>query len=86
MEKHSLILGLELPDGVENLVGGLGDGESALLATGGRVDRGGEAVDLADCEPGQRGEQEVEEVLSNVDHDVLILEYALFHHIPRKKT
>ena len=34
-------------------------------------------VNLRDCEPGQRGEDEVEEVLAHVDHDVVVLEDAL---------
>ena len=77
-----LVLVLERPDGLQHVVRGLADGEAPLLPP---VHVRGEAVDLTDREPGQRGEDEVEEVLAHVDHDVLVLEDALLDHVPGEK-
>ena len=77
-----LVLVLERPDGLQHVVRGLADGEAPLLPP---VHVRGEAVDLTDREPGQRGEDEVEEVLAHVDHDVLVLEDALLDHVPAEK-
>ena len=77
-----LVLVLERPDGLQHVVRGLADGEAPLLPP---VHVRGEAVDLTDREPGQRGEDEVEEVLAHVDHDVLVLEDALLDHVPGMK-
>ena len=74
-----LVLVLERPDGLQHVVRGLADGEAPLLPP---VHVRGEAVDLTDREPGQRGEDEVEEVLAHVDHDVLVLEDALLDYVP----
>ena len=71
---------LEGPDGVKDLVGGLADGDWPHLPRV-PVEVGGEGVDLAEGEPGEGGEHEVEQVLPDVDHDVLVLEDALFHDL-----
>ena len=72
---------LELLEGIQDLVGSLHDGEAPHVA--GLVDPAGEGVDLTDCEPGQGGEHEVEQVLPHVDHDVVVLEDALLDDITR---
>ena len=70
-----LVLVLEGPDGVKDLVGGLADGDGPHVpacAVAAQVGRQGE--DLAEGEPGEGREHEVEQVLTNMDHDVIILE------------
>ena len=76
-----LVFLLESSDGVKDLVGGLTDGDGSLLPTG--VDASGEGVDLTDGEPGESGEDEVEQVLADVDHDVLVLEDSLLDHLTK---
>ena len=76
---------LELVEGVEDLVGGLLEAEAPHLPPGGGVDGGGEGVDLGHSEPGQGGEHEVEQVLAHVDHDVVVLEDALFDGLTEKE-
>ena len=71
---------LELLEGIQDLIGSLHDGEAPHVA--GIVDPGSEGVDLADCEPGQGGEHEVEQSLANTDHDVLVLEDASLDGLP----
>ena len=71
---------LELLEGIQDLIGSLDDGEAPHVA--GVVDPGSEGVDLADCEPGQSGEDKVEKSLSQPDHDVLCLEDPGGHDIP----
>ena len=78
-----LVLVLEGPDGVKDLVGGLADGDWPHLPRV-PVHVGGEGIDLAEGEPGEGGEHEVEQVLPDVDHDVLVLEDALFHDLTTK--
>ena len=77
---YSLLSFLKLLEGFQDLVGGLWDGEGSHVA--GRVDPGSQGVDLADCEPGQGGEHEVEQSLANTDHDVLVLEDASLDGLP----
>ena len=76
-----LVFVFESSDGVKDLVSGLTDGDGSHLSA--VIDSSGERVDLTDCEPGQGGEHEVEQVLSHVDHDVVVLEDALFDDITR---
>ena len=71
---------LELLEGIQDLIGGLHDAEAPHVA--GIVDPGGEGVDLTDREPGQGGEDEVEESLAQADHDVLCLEDPSLDDIP----
>ena len=52
---------LELLEGIQDLIGSLGDGETPHVP--GIIDPGSEGVDLADCEPGQGGEDKVEKSL-----------------------
>ena len=68
-------------EGIKDLISGLTDGDGSHLSP--VIDPGSEGVDLADCEPGQGGEHEVEQVLTDVDHDVVILEDALFDDITK---
>ena len=76
-----LVFLLESSDGVKDLVGGLTDGDGSLLPAS--VDASGEGVDLTDGEPGEGGEDEVEQVLADVDHDVLVLEDSLLDHLTK---
>lgn len=65
----------KISDGVKNLVGGLADGDGPHVpacTVAAQVGRQGE--DLAEGEPGEGREHEVEQVLTNMDHDVIILE------------
>ena len=81
-----LLLVLEGGDGVKDLLGGLLQGHGPHLAgRRGRVDGGGEGVDLGHREPGQGGEHEVEQVLAHVDHDVVVLEDALLDGLTEKE-
>ena len=75
---------LELVEGVEDLVGGLLQAEAPHLPPGGGVNGGGEGVDLGHGEPGQRREHEVKQRLANADHDVLVLEQANLHVLPKR--
>ena len=68
-------------EGVKDLISGLTDGDSSHLSA--VIDSSSEGVDLTDCEPGQGGEHEVEQVLPDVDHDVVVLEDALFDDVTR---
>ena len=70
-------------DGVQNFISSLSDGESSLLPSAGSS-LGSGGVDLADSEPGKGAEHKVEQVLSNVDHDVLVLEDTLLNNFPEK--
>ena len=74
---------LELLEGIQDLIGSLDDGEAPHVA--GIVDPGSERVDLADCEPGQSGEDKVEKSLAQPDHDVLCLEDASLDDIPERR-
>ena len=78
---------LELPDGTEHFISGLRQGESSSPVRPGSkgpalVGLAKEGVDLRDSEPGEGAEDEVEHVLSDVDHDVFILENAVGHSFP----
>ena len=80
-----LLLVLEGRDGVKDLLGGLLQCDGPHLpGRGGGVHGGGEGVDLGHSEPGQRGEHEVEQVLANVDHDVVVLEDSLLDGLTEK--
>ena len=80
-----LLLVLEGRDGVKDLLGGLLQGHGPHLpGRGGGVHGGGEGVDLGHGEPGQGGEHEVEQVLANVDHDVVVLEDSLLDSLTEK--
>ena len=68
-------------EGVKDLISSLTDSDGSHLSA--VIDSSCEGVDLADCEPGQGGEHEVEQVLSDVDHDVVVLEDALFDDITK---
>ena len=82
-----LLLVLEGSDGIKNLLGGLLQADGPHLpGSGGGVDGGGEGVDLGHGEPGQRGEDEVKQVLANVDHDVVVLEDALLDGLAERKA
>ena len=74
---------LELLEGIQDLIGRLGDGEAPHVP--GIIDPGSEGVDLADCEPGEGGEDKVEESLAHSDHDVLCLEDASLDDIPERR-
>ena len=78
-----LIFVFKLSDGIQNFISSLSDGESSLLPSAGSS-LGSGGVDLADCEPGKGAEHEVKQVLSNVDHDVLVLEDSLLNNFPEK--
>ena len=75
---------LELLEGIQDLIGSLDDGEAPHVA--GIVDPGSEGVDLADGEPGEGGEDKVEETLAQPDHDVLCLEDASLDDIPERRV
>ena len=68
-------------EGVKDLISGLTNGDGSHLSA--VIDSSSEGVDLTDCEPGQGGEHEVEQVLPDVDHDVVVLEDALFDDITK---
>ena len=76
-----LVFLLVSSEGVKNLISSLADGDGSHLSA--VIDSSCEGVDLTDCEPGQGGEHEVEQVLPHVDHDVVVLEDALFDDITR---
>ena len=74
---------LELLEGIQDLIGSLDDGETPHVP--GIIDPGSEGVDLADGEPGEGGEDKVEETLAKPDHDVLCLEDASLDDIPERR-
>ena len=76
-----LVFVFESSDGVKDLVSGLTDGDGSHLSA--VIDSSGQGVNLADCEPGEGREHEVEQVLSDVDHDVLVLEDSLFDDLTK---
>ena len=67
-------------EGFKDLISGLTDGDGSHLSP--VIDPGSEGVDLADCEPRQGGEHEVEQVLPDVDHDVVVLPDPILDDIP----
>ena len=69
-------------EGVKDLISSLTDGDGSHLSA--VIDSSCEGVDLTDCEPGQGGEHEVEQVLSHVDHDVVVLEDSLLDSLTEK--
>ena len=72
-----LVTFLEVLDGLQYLISGLGEGDA--LATSGEVGLAGQAgaVDLRHQEPGQGGEDKIEKVLADVDHNVVVSEDAI---------
>ena len=76
-----LVFLLVSSEGVKDLISGLTDGDGSHLSP--VIDSSCEGVDLADCEPGEGGEHEVEQVLPDVDHDVVVLEDALCDDVTR---
>ena len=74
-----LVFVFEGSDGIKDLVSSLTDGDGSHLSA--VIDSSCEGVDLTDGEPGQGGEHEVEQVLSDVDHDVVVLEDALLDDV-----
>ena len=76
-----LVFVFESSDGVKDLVSGLTDGDGSHLSA--VIDSSGQGVNLADCEPGEGREHEVKQVLSDVDHDVVVLEDALLDDVTR---
>ena len=82
-----LLLVLEGGDGIQDLLGGLLQTDGPHLpGSGGGVHGGGEGVDLRDGEPGQGGEHKVKQVLTHVDHDVVILEDTLLDGLAERKS
>ena len=83
-----LVFVFESSDGIQHLISGFTDGDTSHVPTiSRRVNTSCERVDLGHCEPGQGGEHEVEQVLTNVNHDVLVLEDALLDGLAEiKKT
>ena len=80
-----LIFVLKFPDGIQNLISSLSNGESSLLPPWVCGGSGCQGVDLTDGEPGEGAEHKVEKVLTNVDHDVLILKDSLLNNLPEEK-
>ena len=81
-----LVFVLESSDRVQNLVSSLADGDGSHGSSSDRVDSSSEGVDLTEEEPGQGSEDEVEQVLANVDHDVLVLEDSLLDNLTERRT
>ena len=69
-----------LHHGLHHILGSLGESEWPHGSSS--VDSRGQGVDLTDGEPGQGGEDEVEEVLTNTNHDVLVLEDTSLDNLP----
>ena len=78
-----LVFVFESSDGVKDLVSGLTDGDGSHLSA--VIDSSGQGVNLADCEPGEGGEDKVEESLAHSDHDVLCLEDPSLDDIPERR-
>ena len=76
---------LESSDRVQNLVSSLADGDGSHGSSFDRVDSSSEGVDLTEEEPGQGSEDEVEQILANVDHDVLVLEDSLLDNLTERR-
>ena len=76
---------LESSDRVQNLVSSLADGDGSHGSSIDRVDSSSEGVDLTEEEPGQGSEDEVEQILANVDHDVLVLEDSLLDNLTERR-
>ena len=74
---------LEISDRIQDFIGCFGDSESsAPLGSFGLLALGcSERVDLADGEPGESGEHKVEKVLTDMDHDVLVLKDSFLDNI-----
>ena len=62
----------KIPDRVEHFIRGLSEGEGPKLSWKGVVWRVGQRVELGGEEPGEGGEDEVEHVLTDVNHDIVI--------------
>ena len=71
-------------DRVKNFISSLGQTKSFLLPAIVKGFNSSEGIDLTDSEPGESTEDEVEKILPNMDHDVLVLEDSVFHSLPGK--
>ena len=76
------ISSFKLIDGIENFISSVKKCEGSLLSAG--LCSSCERIDLTHGEPGKGAEHEVEQVLANVDHDVLILKDSFSHSFPEK--
>ena len=76
----------KVPDGFQDFISSVCNGErssrSGCISGSGL---GSQGVDLADGEPSEGGEHKVEQVLTNMDHDVLILEDSFLHNFAKKR-
>ena len=73
---------LEIPDGVENFICGLSECESSKLSRQWVVWRAVQRVELGGEEPGKGGEDKVEHVLPDVDHDVVVQPKSVGNRVP----
>ena len=74
---------LEFDKSVQDFISSFGDGKRSHLPAG-WIDGRREGVDLADGVPGQGREEEVEQILSDMDHDVIIFEDSFLNCFPKK--
>ena len=81
---EALIFVFKLSDSVKNIISSFRECEGLLLPASICSGLGCQGVDLADGEPGQGGEDKVEQVLANMDHDVFVLEDSIFDGVPGK--
>ena len=72
----------KLPDGFHYFISSISKSKSSLLS--GSSCCGSKGVDLTDSEPGKGGEHKVEQVLSDMDHDVLILKDSFLDNFTTK--
>lgn len=72
----------KIPDRVEHFICGLSEGEGSKLSWKGVVWRVGERVELGGEEPGEGGEDKVEHVLTDVDHDVVVKPKPIGNRVP----
>ena len=79
----NLVLLFKLSDGFYYFISSISKGKRSLLS-GSASCCGSKGVDLTDSEPGKGGEHKIEQVLSDMDHDVLILKDSLLDNITTK--
>ena len=72
----------KIPDRVEHFIRGLSEGEGPKLSWKRVVWRVGERVELGSKEPGEGGEDKVEHVLTDVDHDVVVKPKPIGNRVP----
>ena len=72
----------KIPDRVEHFIRGLSEGEGPKLSWKRVVWRVGQRVELGGEEPSEGGEDEVEHVLTDVDHDIVVQPKTVGYRVP----